>query len=184
MPIIEHKWRAHKPKSDTRILMLGTFHPDINTGADFFYGRKRNYLWSLLPMCFNDRDLRGADNLEAKYRFIESHKIGFADIIASVDVPDDQKANYSDNYIDKRVHSWNEIEALMDSLENLQAVYFTRKTFQGIPIIKNNVLNIQNYCIERRKRFSLLPTPARFMNIQKQGDWKRIIIDSDVTLHI
>jgi G:T/U-mismatch repair DNA glycosylase len=150
MPIIKHKWRTYTPKSDTRILILGTFHPDINTGADFFYGRKRNYLWSLLPSCFNYRDLRGADNLEAKYKFIESHKIGFADIIESVNVSDDQKANYSDNYIDSRVDALNEIGALMDSLINLEAVYFTRKTF----------------------------------NIQKQRDWKRIIIDNDEPLHI
>ena len=45
---INHKFINHKIQEDTKVLIIGTFHPETSSGSDFFYGRSRNFLWRLL----------------------------------------------------------------------------------------------------------------------------------------
>lgn len=105
-----------------------------------------------------------------------AHKIDFVDLIASVNVPENEIANVDDRFIDKYVEEWNDIAALISSLKNIKAVYFTRKTFGGIQNIKERIRVIQQHCQENGIRFCLLPTPARFANERKQQDWIDTVI--------
>jgi G:T/U-mismatch repair DNA glycosylase len=170
MPIVQHKFLNHQVSLDTEILIIGTFNPDIPNGPTFFYGRPRNFLWRLLPGCWGLPSLK-VSPLAAKFAFMATHKIDFADIIESVDVPVGQEGNVLDTFIDGRVHQWRDINALINTLLKLKAVYCTRKTFTGIPNMKARILAIQNHCIQHNVRFCLLETPARFANAAKQQQW-------------
>ncbi len=176
MPIILHKFRNHVVNPDTEILILGTFNPDIPIGPTFFYGRPRNYLWQLLPGCFLLPSLKDQP-LPIKQIFMQQYRIDFADLIHSVDVSLNQINNFKDSYIDSRVHQWKNIIALINSLNNIKAVYFTRKTFQGISNINMQIKAIQARCVQRDIRFSLLKTPARFANAAKQQQWIDTIVN-------
>lgn len=183
MPIILHKFGEHQVSPDTEILVLGTFNPDIPEGPDFFYGRPRNYLWQLLPRCWELPTLRYSP-LAAKYEFMSQYKVDFADLIASVDVPEGQEGNVDDVFIDGKVEAWKDIIALIDQLPKLEAVYFTRKTFANIPNIQAQITSINIHCHFNGIRFCLLPTPARFANAAKQEQWRDTIINQLTCLTI
>jgi G:T/U-mismatch repair DNA glycosylase len=176
MPIILHKFRNHLVSQETEILILGTFNPDIPAGPTFFYGRPRNFLWQLLPGCWGLPSLKNSP-LPAKQVFMARHNIDFVDLIASVNVPAGDEANYLDTYLDDKVVEWKSISNLIAGLPNLNAVYFTRKTFANTPNIHNQIIDIRNYCIQHNIRFCLLETPARFANANKQQQWTDIIIN-------
>ncbi len=175
MAIIYHKFKDHQVSADTEILILGTFNPDLPGGPDFFYGRDRNFLWHLLPICWEEESLKEAD-LNAKTEFMKSHKIDFADFIESLDVEEGQEQNVDDSFIDQHVHSWKNIPSLIDSLPNLKAVYFTRKTFNGISNIKSQMNLVSKKCQEKNIRVCKLETPAKYFSPEKQQQWIDTIV--------
>jgi G:T/U-mismatch repair DNA glycosylase len=181
MPVILHKFRNHQVIQETEILILGSFNPDIPDGPTFFYGRHKNNLWQLLPGCWIIPSLRYSP-LHDKKAFMVKYKIDFADLIASVDVEEGQHANFLDTYIDPRVETWKNIIELITQLPKLKAVYFTRKTFGGIPNIHNKIIEIINHCQQVGIRFCLLETPARFVNADKQQQWISTIINQRTCL--
>lgn len=176
MPVILHKFRDHDIAAFTETLILGTFNPDIPGGPDFFYGRTRNFLWHLLPSCWALPSLRN-QTLAAKQRFMSEQKIDFADIIHAINVPDGNANNVQDAYIDNHIIEFKDIITTITFLPKLKAIYFTRRTFAGIPNIHNAINAIQGYCIENNIRFCLLLTPARFYNLEKQLQWRNTIVD-------
>lgn len=177
-----HKFSYHLVSPGTKILILGTFHPDIDNGVDFFYGRPRNYLWRILPACFNYQDLKNQP-IEQKQVFMSLYKIDFADIIHSLqNVPVGHEANYDDEFIDGLVHQWKGITQLIDNLKNLEGVYFTRKTFANIPNIELKISEIRNHCVLKCIRFCLLETPSRYSNQRKIDSWTATIINMTTCL--
>lgn len=92
--MILHKFRNYQAGPDTEILIKGTFHPDVANGADWYYGRPRNYLWQLLPNCYTLPSLKGQP-LAQKQAFMQQYRIDFADVIQTLDgVPAGQEASY------------------------------------------------------------------------------------------
>jgi G:T/U-mismatch repair DNA glycosylase len=177
---MEHKFKDYSPSASTEILILGTFHPNIQTSADFFYGRPRNHFWTILPIIFEQTDLYQRP-LHEKIGFLHRSKIDVQDIIISLEnIPVGQEANYSDEFIDRLIQDWFDTFSLIDSLHSLKAVYFTRKTFQNVPRIKKRVGDIHKHCIEKKIRFCYLETPSRFVNIEKITHWKSTIIDKTI----
>lgn len=174
---MKHKFSTHIVSSKTQILILGTFHPDENTGASFFYGRSRNYLWKILPtvMTGKNTDLKRASD-EDKKKFMADYNIDFIDLVESADICANDKKNYSDLFLDKHIVKWKKITEEIDKLKDLKAVYFTRKTFIGIPKIEMKVSEIRNYCMNKKIRFCLLETPARYSNDSKIEKWRNTIV--------
>jgi len=179
MPIFKHKFRNHKVNSKTKILILGTYNPDIPEGPTFFYGRPRNFLWQLLPGCYGIPSLKKSSLIE-KQNFMAQYKIDFTDLIETVNIPTDKGDNYLDTYIDRRVENWKDVIALINKLSNLKEVYFTRKTFAGIPNIYNQILKISNHCNTKGIRFCMLISPARYANSVKQNLWINTIINQSI----
>jgi G:T/U-mismatch repair DNA glycosylase len=170
---IKHKFINHKIDINTTILIVGTFNPDvIGNDAEFFYGRKRNFLWTLLPKVFNESSLKDCDN-KAKLCFMKKHKIDFADLILEIDVESGEENNYSDDYIDGRVIKWKNIIEDIFKKHRIQKVYFTRKTFSNIPNIKKRIFEIKEYCNNHNIKFNFLVTPARLENKAKLDEWKK-----------
>ncbi|WP_026898240.1 uracil-DNA glycosylase family protein [Daejeonella oryzae] len=175
MSIIQHKFRDYQVNPETEILILGTFTPENAEGPDFFYGRERNFLWHLLPICYGLPDLKEAPLAEKK-AFMEEYKVDFADFILSLNVPEGSEQNVDDSFIDSHVDQWKNIGEVIDSLPKLKAVYFTRKTFNGIPNTRAHLALISDKCRERKIRLCKLETPAKFFSPEKQQQWIDTIV--------
>lgn len=172
---IKHKFNNYKVPKETSIIILGTFHPAHKSSVDFFYSRPHNFLWTILPACFNHLDLKKAA-LEEKHEFVNKHLIGFHDIIVTIGKSENTDKLYADKDLDNSVLEYSDTINLFRSLKNLNEVYFTRKSFGGIPNIANRIAEIRNYCVENNIRFSLLPTPSRYITEKKIEGWKECII--------
>jgi G:T/U-mismatch repair DNA glycosylase len=170
---ILHLTRTHQISIHTEILLLGTFNPDTpgNT-ADFFYGRPRNFMWTLLPGAFGEPSLKNAP-ISVKRDFMQRYKIDFIDLIAEVEV--EEATNYEDQYLDNKVIKWRDVLAELARLPHLKQVCFTRKSFSGIPKMKSRVEGIQYYCAQKGIGFHLLSTPSRFFSSQKETEWKSVL---------
>lgn len=181
MPTILHKFRDHQVAADTEILILGTFSGDTEEGTDFFYGRSRTFLWHLLPQCWDQDPLKDA-GLEQKRKFMTERKIDFADLIHAIDVPYGEEKNVDDSFIDSQATEWKDIISIMESLSNLKAVYFTRKTFNGIPNTRRQLNPVIEYCRQKDIRICKLETPAKFYSPEKLQQWKDTIVSRKTCL--
>jgi len=175
MPEVVHKFKHILPDAATEILILGIFVPEGEADTDFFYGRSRNYLWHLLPICWKGGSLKDAA-LSEKLNFMQKHKVGFADLIDALEVPEGEEINTEDTFIDEHVLRWNDIVSLIDSLPALKSVYFTRKTFNGIPNLKVQLTAVAAHCRQRGIRMCKLETPARHFSEEKQQQWIDTIV--------
>jgi len=139
MNTIQHRFIDHQVSPETETLIIGTFNPETTKNdAAFFYGRSRNYLWRLLPTAFGKTDLKGSSK-QKQIEFIRQHKIDLIDLIEEIQVEEGQEANYYDGYIDNKVTQWKNIIAVINGLQNLKRVCFTRKTFSDIPNMKKQL---------------------------------------------
>lgn len=176
MPIIKHKFLHLPPEQDTEILIIGTFNPDTEGNpAEFFYGRRQNYLWRLLPFSFGENDLKGK-SVEEKTDFILRHKIHFTDLIEEVEVEDGHETNYNDAFLDNKVIKWRNVIAEIQGLSSLKKVCLTRKSFSDVPNIKKHVAEVEIYCLTMNIPFTYLSTPSRFYNQEKQDEWRRFLL--------
>ncbi len=154
-----------------RIFILGTFNPKTHDGSDFYYGRPRNFFWRIISAIFGVEDLRSADK-ETKIRFLMKHGIYILDIINSVNVENGQENNVEDSYIDTRVLEWNNICEKIINNPNLKKICFTRKTFNNIGNIENQIQIIENCANQREISFKNLISPARYCNDNKINEWR------------
>jgi len=177
MITVKHRFLGRDLAPDTKTLIIGTFNPDTPANeADFFYGRSRNHLWKLLPTAFGTPTLKAASKQE-KMTFINQHHIDFIDIINEVQVEEGQETNYADDYLDDKVVEWNPIIEELPSLNNLQRVCFTRKTFAGVPNIKQQVDILATYFDQRNIPFVCLLSPARIYSQEKQKQWTQFLLN-------
>ncbi len=175
MAILLHKFREHKVNPQTEILIVGTFTPDIPDEPDFFHGKSRNFLWHLLPQCWDLPPLKDS-TLIHKQEFMAAYKIDFADLIHALEIADEEEYDVDDTFTDSHVQQWKDINELIDTLPNLKAVYFTRKTFNGIPNIRVQSTLIANHCKEKNIRACKLETPSRHYSVEKQQQWVDTIV--------
>ena len=183
MPVILHKFRDYQPEAQTEILILGTFVPDNGDSPDFFYGRTRNFLWHLLPQCWGLEPLKD-EPLARKQDFMSAYHIDFADIVRSIEVTEGEDLSSDDAFIDSHVAEWNDIVALIDKLPNLKAVYFTKKTFNGVAHMRGQVKRIADHCIASNIRFCKLETPSKFYSPAKLKQWTDTIVLKTTCLRV
>lgn len=177
MITVKHKLRDYQISPVAETLIIGTFNPDTpENEADFFYGRGRNYLWRLLPTAFGENDLKGAAKHE-KLEFIKRHRIDFIDLIEELSIEADQKTNYYDGYIDRKVTQWRDLVEVMEALPYLIRVCFTRKSFSDIPNMTQQLEAVKQYCAKKGIPFKALVTPARFYREDKQTEWTNFLRD-------
>jgi uncharacterized UPF0160 family protein len=105
-----------------------------------------------------------------------NYKIDFADIIDTLEVPEEEENNLDDTFIDNHASEWKNINNIIDGLPNLKAVYFTRKTFNGIANAKIQIVQISTYCKQKNIRFCKLETPAKYYDDTKQKQWIDTIV--------
>jgi G:T/U-mismatch repair DNA glycosylase len=181
--VIYNKFKAHQTNTETEILILGTFTHDHPHSGDFFYGRPRNFLWHLLPLCFKHISLKDAP-LSAKQTFMKKYSIDFIDVVQSLEVNEGDEENMDDDFIDSHIHDFTNLESVVQSLPQLKAIYFTRKTFNGIPQIKTQITKLSAYCQLNNIRLCKLDTPARHFSTQKQQQWIDTIVLQKTCLRV
>ena len=173
---IRHLHYGYAPDPDTEILIIGTFNPGAKSNkADFFYGRPKNHLWTLLTTSFKEHDLK-AQTKEKKIGFIRKHKIDFTDLISAISIPHGSETDYRDSFIDDKVTEWNDIISIISDIKNLKKVCFTRKTFSDIPNIKRKIEEVREYCETHGIIFKNMITPARIYSKEKQEEWSNFIL--------
>jgi G:T/U-mismatch repair DNA glycosylase len=172
--LVKHKFLNHKINPETETLIIGTFNPDAksNESTHFFYSSGRNNLWVLLPEAFGEASLKNVGKDE-KLKFLQRRKIDFIDIISAVQIERGKGGVRDDRYIDNKVLNWREdLIPEIDKLPHLQRVGFTRKTFSGIPNIKQYIEEIARTLKKSRSiELKYLVSPARFYNKKKQDVW-------------
>jgi len=176
---IEHKFIDHQIDLSAETLIIGTFNPNIEKNdADFFYGRSKNYLWTLLPVALGASNLKEKTKLE-KVEFIQKHKIDFIDLISEIMIRDDEKLNYTDTLLDGKVSKWTDVIEVISKLKHLKRIGFTRRTFAGVPNIQEQIEKIKSYAEQRGIFFQFFTTPARFYNQLKQEEWNLFLMPRD-----
>jgi len=158
------------------IIIIGTFNPDIIWNpAEYFYSRKKNHFWYLLPKIFNHETLLNKTKEEKKI-FLLSNNIELTDLICSVDMNEQDIGYYSDEVLKKNI-SWN-TDKILRILEKgyTKKVFFTRKSFNNkVKEIEQEIKRIEEFCNKKNIKFGYLPTPARFKNESKLNEWREII---------
>ena len=164
-----------------QFLIIGTFNPawDAENGdnAEYFYGRKSNQFWCILPHAFHEHCL--IDKGSAEWRaFCAEHRIGLTDIISSIaNANEDDGEHFTDltiGFEDRKIEKqafghyvytpqfrhgeiMQTIEANRDTL---RGVFFTRSTFNDIPRIRQRWIAIQAFCEPMGIPAIALPTPS------------------------
>jgi hypothetical protein len=109
-----------------------------------------------------------------KKRFMSERRIDFIDVIEELEVPNGDKDDVDDAFIDKCVTKWRDVISEMKNLK-LNAACFTRSTFRDIPRTNTRILEIEDYCKTNNIRFRRLVTPSpgfRSKDKQrKQREW-------------
>jgi hypothetical protein len=183
MAVIKNKFRDHEVSMSTEILILGTFNPDTPDAPDFFFGRSRNYLWHMLPKCFGLAPLKDAP-LSKKREFMAAHHLDFADLIEELEYEGEDDQYADEDLYDSHVHLWKDVIHLIDTLPHLKAVYFTRKTFNGIPNMRQEMKRISAHCLSKGIRICKLDTPSRHYSEEKQQQWIDTMILQKTCLRI
>jgi G:T/U-mismatch repair DNA glycosylase len=177
MALVKHRFINHSINPRTETLIIGTFNPESEKNpADFFYGRSRNYLWTLVPKAYGENDLKGKRK-EEKLNFLAKYKIDFIDLISEVEV--EEESNYYDGYLDKRVKIWRNVISEIEKLTNLKKVCFTRISFSDIPEMQKKIEEIRDFCKKNKILFQYLPTPARFYREDKQIEWSKFFLNDN-----
>lgn len=110
------------PDWKLKILILGTFNPRCGDTVGYFYGRKKNQLWSLVSHCLGKelQPNQGADFFTA----LKEEGIGCMDLLRSIGVPEERKGEicgkgYSDQKLfrgtNQRTYMTDEILGVIDS---------------------------------------------------------------------
>ena len=90
------------PEWKLRVLILGTFNPECGDTVEYFYGRNRNQLWSLVSHCLG-RDLHPNQGGEF-FTALKEEGIGCMDLLRSIRVPEERKGEIcGDGYSDQKL---------------------------------------------------------------------------------
>ena len=134
------------PTWKLQYLFIGTFNPewsDNNSDAVYFYGRKRNNFWGILPNIFGGNSMKGCEDKVQMKAYIKNKNIGITDLISCVvnvdegDLRDKDllTKGFSDNVLNKldlEFSTYQILELIEKNKDTLKGVYFTRSTSGGI----------------------------------------------------
>ena len=168
---VKHKFLELYPLQGKKILIIGTFNPDVACNdAEFFYGRAKNFFWSLLPEVFGKESLKG--DVQKQKEFLKEHDIELSDLILRVEMSKEDVCSYGDdkltNVIEYNTHN------IIKSLANgrTKEVYFTRKSFdKNVSGIRGEIYKVKEFCEQNGIKFGFLPTPSRFYSQKKLHEW-------------
>lgn len=173
---VTHKFLKSYPLHGKKILIIGTFNPDVACNkAEFFYGRVQNHFWILLPKVFGKESLKG--DVQKQKEFLKEYDIELSDLILSVELSEEDICSYGDDKL-KNVVEYNTPNIIKSLAKGkTKEIYFTRKTFdKSVENIKTELSKIKEYCEQNGIKFRFLPTPSRFYNEKKLQEWRECFL--------
>jgi hypothetical protein len=154
---------------EPKVLIIGTFNPDDGNGAEFFYGRNRNYLWRIFENFSNNNNaLNGpADGIPQIHRIFElclRFKLSFADLITKTEVELDDYSDTLLNRLCNRGQIQNNVEEIVKYIcetESINYVYFTTKN-ESLGCLRNLWTNVAMLVNQQRPdvQFGSILTPS------------------------
>ena len=156
-------------------LFVGTFNPSWSSddsNALYFYGRKRNNFWGILPNIFGGK-IPKESSKDVFVTYLKNHNIGLTDLISNVSNANENnnldKNNLTKGFSDTILNKY-ELEFSTDKIKELilrnkstlKGVYFTRSTNSGVKKIWNEWLAIERLCSENSIHTCALMTPANY----------------------
>lgn len=163
------------PTWEIKDLFIGTFNPSWNSDSSsalYFYGRKRNNFWDILPNIFGGESLKKSSK-DVFVNYLKEHNIGLTDLVTNVVNADENNSLDKDNltkvFSDATLNKY-ELEFATDIIKEfilrnkstLKGVYFTRSTDSGIKTIWKEWLAIEALCNENSIDTCALMTPANY----------------------
>lgn len=111
-----------------------------------------------------------------KQAFARSRRIGFIDIIKSIDREKflsrcPHGIRFGDALMKDIVTEWEDVRAEIDRLPNLKRIGFSRKTFNDVKFLLSKVASIREYACKKQVHFECLLTPARGCSPKKIRMW-------------
>lgn len=180
------------PSWKIEYLFVGTFNPkwtDNNSDAIYFYGRKRNNFWEILPNIFGGKSLKGCQDKAELVQYIQEKNIGVTDLITKVVNVDENNhedrdkltRGFSDALLNKfeLEFSTNQILGLIEKNKaTLKGVYFTRSSSGGISKIWKEWEKVESFCNANSITSHALITPSNYRGgaERKTKLWKEFIV--------
>jgi len=186
MPCI-HKFHAHPehltdnqgllPKWKANTLIIGTFNPEHDwhptNMANYFYGRRRNYLWKILPRFAGLDSIAHAD-VDAQIVFLDNHKIALTDLLIRIndaDLDNEEHVRRIRTVLDDELERFTNFEWNTPHIQtylaanDIQTVYFTKlgKPLAGLvddDTFEGQMRKIELTCLELGIPSYRLHTPS------------------------
>ena len=159
---------------DPETLIIGTFNPgwkNINNDAAWFYGRKENNFWDVLPLVYGEehglRNLQLDDECKKKVwqDFCKKHKIAITDFVECIRDADENNTKdqeslgkFKDEKLMKFKLDFTDISSILNDNPKIKNAYFTRKSFNKINKIKKEWDSLEKEY--KSLKFELLLTPS------------------------
>lgn len=164
------------PNHKLKHLFVGTFNPEWNNpngnNANWFYGRRTNSFWNIMPRAFGHTDLNNHENRlnpETWKQYCFENSIGLTDMIETIlDANEQEHQNQIINFLDNQLEAFNNIQLtdiinlINKNVETLCGVYLTRycHTLNENGIFYQRWLEIENLCNQIGIHHSCLVTPS------------------------
>ncbi len=166
------------PKHKLKHLFIGTFNPTWENpngnNANWFYGRRTNSFWRILPGIFNHPNMNNAlhrQNINLWKQYCVENNIGITEIIESINDANENNEDhrqrilgFQDNDLEVFENvKFTKIEKLINkNVESLCGVYLTRysHTLPANGIFGNRWKEIESFCNEKNIHISCLVTPS------------------------
>lgn len=188
---IEHLY----PEHELKYLFVGTFNPEWDNpngnNANWFYGRRTNSFWNIMPRALGHSDLNNRLNrhkTKAWKQFCLVNKIGLTDMIEKIlDADEKRHQNEIISFLDDKLEVFNQIKLtnvktlIQANSRTLQGVYLTRycHTLNPDGLFYKTWSEIQDQCKELGIHNSCLVTPSNgymMTRDQKVELWRSNII--------
>jgi hypothetical protein len=121
-----------------KTLIIGTFNPENayheNNTANFFYQRRKNYFWDVLPLLSGKRAIEKSDT-EAQIEYLKSHSIGITDILLCIndaELTNQKHISLISTVNDDDIESFHQLKWNTENIiefigeKNIEAVFFTK----------------------------------------------------------
>ncbi len=182
------------PNYKLKHLFVGTFNPEWNSqngnNANWFYGRRTNSFWRILPTVFGHENMNTVFNRlnPQKWKdYVSENNIGITDMISSIlDANEDVQGPQILGFLDNELEAFHEIiftdiiQIIQNNADTLKGVYLTRyaHTLNPNTILFQRWTEIIQLCDNLGIHHSPLVTPSngfRLPVIQKVEIWNQNI---------
>lgn len=184
------------PNYPIKYLFVGTFNPSWNNlngnNANWFYGRRTNSFWNIMPRVFDNENLNNKHNRLNPTNWKEycvKNRIGITDLITSIidaDETNEIHVKKIRSFLDNDIESFKQFDKteitniIGNNLKTIKGVYLTRYA-HGLKqngILSQSWNEISLYCQRNKIQCDSLVTPSngyRKPVIEKIKIWKEII---------